>query len=509
MTVDPDDGVLTNPSSSAPCPSLARFTGALLGGAIGDALGYPLEGAGGNGRRARLGWITDYVPVSHKGPRGLISDDTQLTIHVAASLVARGWLDPADLAPRFIDWLAEMRGAGKATVEAVRRLAAGVPWPQAGAESAGNGAAMRVAPIGLLRWNDPVLLRAEAILSALPTHRHPMGVAGAVAMAAAVAWLVRQEPGAWTVAAFIHTVQQAIAGLESDPVVERQHPGVQTTLYERLGELPALLALEPGAYFTRYSGAFVLESLPAAFYCFLRTPDDVETMLLTAVNHARDADTVAALAGTLGGALGGVDTLPIQLRAPLERREELLTLAEQLYLRAGGTLPDFPEPPSDDPAAAGRMLLLMVAELHRRGYEQVRILPGMAPSGMFWRCAISPATHREDPPKDPLVLHYTSGQERAYFGWTDAAADGAAALAAKFLARFPALCAAAHGRDPAYVTWYREMLHRTAPAGLPIAYADWALESSGWPVVNDPAGRWVPAPPPAPGRPDAASGAET
>ncbi|HUS13528.1 MAG TPA: ADP-ribosylglycohydrolase family protein [Chloroflexia bacterium] len=317
-----------------------RFVGALLGGAIGDALGYPVEAAGGNARRAGHGPITDYLPLRDGSRRGVISDDTQLTIHVAACLAANGWLDPADLARRFVGWLAEMRGEGQATVEAVRRLQRGVPWHAAGSDSAGNGAAMRAAPIGLFRAADPLLLRTEAVLSALPTHRAPMAVAGAVAMAAAVGWLLHRQPGTWTVAEFIAAVQQAIGGIEPGPLAERQHPEVRTTLAARLGEIPALLALAPADYFTRYSGAFVLESLPAAFYCFLRTPDDVEASLLAAVNHARDADTVAAMAGTLGGALGGSAALPARLVEGLEPRAALLQLAEQLFAVAGsGTIP--------------------------------------------------------------------------------------------------------------------------------------------------------------------------
>src|SRR4051794_8447677 len=106
------------PGSPDPAiPLLARFTGALLGGALGDALGYPVEGGEGNARRVRHGWMTGYLPPRHPGDsQGQISDDTQLTIHVAACLVACGRLDPADLAQRLVGWLAEKQGEGAATV---------------------------------------------------------------------------------------------------------------------------------------------------------------------------------------------------------------------------------------------------------------------------------------------------------------------------------------------------------------------------------------------------------
>jgi ADP-ribosylglycohydrolase len=161
---------------------------------------------------------------------------------------------------------------------------------------------MRAAPIGLLRWNDPGRLRTEAVLSALPTHRQPMGVAGAMAMAAATAWLLTREAGDWDAHEFIAAVQAAIAGLEPGPQPERRDPSVKTTLHDRIGRIPALLARDPDEAFARlYNGGYVLECLPAALYCFLRSPDNVEEMLLLAVNAGYDADTVAALAGSSVG----------------------------------------------------------------------------------------------------------------------------------------------------------------------------------------------------------------
>jgi ADP-ribosylglycohydrolase len=62
-----------------------------------------------------------------------------------------------------------------------------------------------------------------------------------------------------------------------------------------------------------HNGAFVLQSLPAAFYCFLRSLDDAEQLLCTAVNGAHDADTFAAMAATLRGALLGKLALPKHL----------------------------------------------------------------------------------------------------------------------------------------------------------------------------------------------------
>jgi len=316
-------------------PTQDRFIGTLLGGAIGDALGRPNEGSRSASfeddhprhvidYRKWHGW-TD-------GPVGTITDDTQMTMCVAECLVDNGRLDPEDLARRFVNWLPIGRGKGEATTRAVVRLQSGVPWDESGEDSTGNGAAMRSAPIGLLRWNDPARLRDEAMLSALPTHREPMAVAGAVAMAAATAWLLTRQGDDWTPEEFVAAVQRAIAGIETKPQPERRDPSSLTTLHNRIGEIPRLLSRPPREAFSYlYGGAFVLESLPAALYCFLRSPNDVEQTLLLAANAGYDTDTIAAMAGTLGGALGGVKALPQRLLPELEYHDEITALGVALH----------------------------------------------------------------------------------------------------------------------------------------------------------------------------------
>lgn len=143
------------------------------------------------------------------------------------------------------------------------------------------------------------------------------------------------------------------------------------------------------------------------------------------------------------------------------------------------------------PEAYGRRVLLMVRELHRLGYERLRIAPGLAPSGGAWRCSVVPttATCRENgalTPPGPLGplsdAAYTTGMKGQYFAWPDAERDTPAQLAAKFVERFPGLVADGRGEDRAYVAWYEAMLRDTAPTGLPYAYwdsyGDWDLGMS-------------------------------
>lgn len=128
-----------------------------------------------------------------------------------------------------------------------------------------------------------------------------------------------------------------------------------------------------------------------------------------------------------------------------------------------------------------RRVLLMVAELHLRGYQRLRILPYMAPSGMSWRCAIAPAAlfSQEGTRLDEsgefgeTTVTYSSAAGGEYFLWTDAARATPSSLARLFIERFPKITAAAKGSDWMYAGWYVEMLGLTYPNRLPFAFADW------------------------------------
>jgi ADP-ribosylglycohydrolase len=117
----------------------SRARGCILGGAIGDALGGPFEGQPGPLQFVR-----------HKNWE--ISDDTQLTLATCESIVEVGKVSPEHIADRFVQWFRDRRitAMGASTLKALRDLDAGFHWALAGAKgdmSAGNGAAMRIAPL--------------------------------------------------------------------------------------------------------------------------------------------------------------------------------------------------------------------------------------------------------------------------------------------------------------------------------------------------------------------------
>lgn len=136
-------------------------------------------------------------------------------------------------------------------------------------------------------------------------------------------------------------------------------------------------------------------------------------------------------------------------------------------------------------------VLLMVHELHKVGYQRLRIAPGLSPSGMHWRCSIisasdvnesgwQPTTYVWGTPDNPMSeAFYTSGQEARYFGWDDAEGDNARTLAAKFIHRFGDLSLKGVGLDYPYSGWFTWMLGNAEAGRLPIFYSDEGSEHKG------------------------------
>lgn len=121
----------------------------------------------------------------------------------------------------------------------------------------------------------------------------------------------------------------------------------------------------------------------------------------------------------------------------------------------------------------------MVGELHKRGYQRLRVMPYWSPSGLHWRCVIGPADgfYRNH---GAIMLgammsetaNFTSGQENEYFGWRDAGQDDARSLADKFVERFDRLAERGRGWDYPYAGWYVQLLGVVEAGWLPFVLAD-------------------------------------
>jgi ADP-ribosylglycohydrolase len=289
-----------------------KIRGAIICGAIGDAVGRQVESLT-PGTHPPAVW---YKPWNRwrSGPVGTITDDTQMTMWLAESLLDNGRLNPDDLANRFTR--EHIRGIGQATRQFVSNYKdSGLPWFRSGVPSSGNGAAMRAAPIGMFFRNDYDELKLAAGLQAVVTHNDPMAIASSIVMAYATAKLlrmnVRQIDDLGTMTLFCRDLAEAIEGIEESGNYTARKDGISSTLVERIGiDIPRLLeAKTPPSEVQKdfWSGAYVLESLPFALYCFLYSPGHFDRVLYNSVNESKDSDTVASMACTLCGALNGLN----------------------------------------------------------------------------------------------------------------------------------------------------------------------------------------------------------
>ena len=155
------------------------------------------------------------------------------------------------------------------------------------------------------------------------------------------------------------------------------------------------------------------------------------------------------------------------------------------------------KPPSGALRDAGR-LLAMVHELHKAGYQRIRILPSMAPSGVHWRCRISDAANftpdglamRSEVLPERVAV-YSSGSGARYFGWEDGPTLTARLLARRFLTAFPAIAAQGRGRDWAFAGWLTDVLGRAEHGSFVVFHADYELP-------EDELALWGPPPVPGP-----------
>ena len=311
------------------------YRGCLIGGAIGDALGRPGEGRTPSTIAERYGELGDYHPWRGwtSGPKGTITDDTQLTMEVARTYLATGFLDPADFAMRVGDWLHTGRGKGRTCTEAAMLILDGKPWIETGRESAGNGSAMRASPIGLARPCDVDLLRQEAALSCVVTHADRMAVASTVVMAYSVAYLLRVPAGSLDVEHFAGALVASLDGAPDPAYLERRRdpPPERVRLSERITDVTSWLdrSWQNVTAYT-WTGAFVLESLPAAIWFFCKFAEYPEECLVRAASVGHDSDTIAAMAGNMIGAYHGLEALPQRWRIDLEYYDELIEMADGL-----------------------------------------------------------------------------------------------------------------------------------------------------------------------------------
>lgn len=342
-----------------------RIRGSLIGGAAGDALGYPVEF-----------YYSLKEIQNHYGPAGItrpdvkqhrtgegkavVSDDTQMTLFTANGLlnavksgvpaiegISNAYVEwyftqTGKKSPRFQEcWIASIpelnvrRAPGTTCMSALADVSMGrIPENN----SKGCGGVMRIAPIPLyavvpkdsgkpgISVDDASLLAGEA---ARITHKHPLGFIPAALEAYIIYRLALDETP--TRESFLNHIRE---GLEALPRLYPQYP-------EKVSELDRLIRIAVDYASNRERDVDNIESLGGgwvgdealaiALYCALKHFDSFEKALIAAVNHAGDSDSTGAVCGNILGAAIGYDAIPSFFKTDLEMHDLILQLADDLF----------------------------------------------------------------------------------------------------------------------------------------------------------------------------------
>ena len=342
-------------------PIKQRWRGCLLGGAVGDALGAPVEFMTLDEIRRQFGpsGITEMTTAF--GRKGAITDDTQMALFTAEGLLRShvrgtgGAGQPVALvANAYQRWLHTQ--CGKTGVPDVdldgwlignkELFASRVPGDscldalsamrtageRARNRSKGCGSVMRVAPVGLFCAREVGTSPDRAARRALElgcdtaalTHGHPTGQVAAGAFAALIALVVRDAP-----------LRDALARIK--PWVEKRPLAAETlTALERAESAAAAGSATPADVASLGEGWTADEALAISVFCALAAPD-FETGVRLAVNHDGDSDSTGALAGNLLGAVHGLDSIPRRWLTGLELGGAIESVADDL-----ATYPEWP-----------------------------------------------------------------------------------------------------------------------------------------------------------------------
>ena len=339
-----------------------RYRGCLLGGAVGDALGAPVEFLSLDQIRAQFGpeGIRNFAPAC--GRLGAFTDDTQMTLFTAEGILRfwswstvittlpdfdiecghralLRWLKTQGMEsrhPAFAEatkaedngWLLGVRdlharrGPGNTCLSALVGDRVGTIEEPLN-DSKGCGGVMRMAPVGLVRYGPFGLgasFRLGCRLAAI-THGHPSGYLAAGAFAATI-WAVVDGHG------LPASLKMAMAEL-----VEKSDHEECLSALERAIALAEEGDPSPERVESLGEGWVAEEALAIAVYCALTAGDDFAQGVRLAVNHGGDSDSTGAIAGNLLGALLGKDAIPSRWLDPLELRREIETIADDLRVQ--------------------------------------------------------------------------------------------------------------------------------------------------------------------------------
>lgn len=285
---------------------LSRCRAVLLGGAVGDALGAPVEFMTAGEIAAKYGRLDEMVGGGWLRLKpGQVTDDTEMTLCLARGVITAGYWDLRAIAEEFARWLKSRPiDVGDTCRRGIRNfMLKGELESPPNQWDAGNGALMRMTPVALYTLGDAALLQRYSQEQGHLTHNHPLSDAACLT--------------------YGRMVQLALLGAEKSRLRR---------------EAEQLVAAYPSFRFDPYPGlatGYVVDTLQTVFHYFFRSRS-FEECLVSTVNQGGDADTTGAIAGGLAGAYYGMGEIPHRWLKKLEKRyvNELSELAGRLLNRS-------------------------------------------------------------------------------------------------------------------------------------------------------------------------------
>jgi ADP-ribosylglycohydrolase len=321
---------------------LDKFSGTLLGVAVGDTLGHPFEGILREDIYSRFSNFDEFIK-NNKKIFETYTDDTQLTLHTAEALVKSSGYNLKAFIKEYVNWLDDPPiGPGFGCISSIRKLRYGVPSEIAASSSGGNGTTMRVSPIGLYYCRDIDNLVKVSIESSQITHTHPAASAGAVVIARAIAYLIEKTPKSGFE---INEFFQIIIGAISD-----SRENIWDELIDILNKVKKNLQIPIEAGLIKFSQAgvrtpyfieeylgrpfvhpYTLSTVACAIFIFLKNLSNFRNCIYSLATAGGDSDTVGAIGGSLAGAYFGLDNIPEDLKKIVKNDKYILRVSEKLY----------------------------------------------------------------------------------------------------------------------------------------------------------------------------------
>jgi len=306
-----------------------KFIGCMLGTHVGDALGMPVEGYDWKTIEAKYGELREMFDA--RMGVGTYTDDTEMMIGIAESLVECEGFNGRDMADRFVRLYNPERGYGGGTVRALSLIKKGIDWNLAGERvfgggSFGNGSSMRIAPIGAFYYDKSDDLRKIAYESSNITHAHPYGKEGAALQAFAVAKAINSDPSEEL------EKQSFVSDLITFVTEESK---LYKAKLKHVKELLECVSDKAEVINRLGNDSSAPNSVPTAIYSFISHNHDFEDSVSYAVSLGGDTDTIGAMTGAISGAYHGKSGMPESWLDVLENgergRDYIEMLAEKLW----------------------------------------------------------------------------------------------------------------------------------------------------------------------------------